>query len=47
MKTKYIVTFYTIHGSFYRICTRSFKSALKYAIKTAWQYKALFKIKKK
>ena len=46
-RTKYKVTFYTIKGTkFIRICTRTYSSTLKYAIKIALKQFAIFYIKK-
>ena len=46
MKKKYKVTFYTIKGNkFFRICTRTYKSTLKFAFKTALKQCAVFIIK--
>lgn len=46
-KSKYTVKFYTLTGTtFIRVCTRKFWSCIKYSFKTAWQYKAVFKISK-
>lgn len=44
-KTKYKVIFYTIKGiKFSRICTRTYGSTLKFAIKTALKQRVIFKI---
>lgn len=44
-KHKYKVTFYTIKGvKFVRVCTRTYSSTLKYAIKIALKQCAIFKI---
>ena len=44
-KHKYKVTFYTIKRTkFFRICTRTKWSVIKYALKTAIKQKAVFKI---
>ena len=44
-KHKYKVTFYTIKGiKFTRICTRTYSSTLKFAIKTAIKQCAIFTI---
>ena len=46
-KNKYKIKFYTIKGNkFTRICTRTKWSAIKYALKTAFKQRAIFKIKK-
>ena len=46
-KHKYKVTFYTIKGvKFVRICTRTYGSTLKFAIKTGLNYYAIFKVTK-
>ena len=46
-RTKYKVTFYTIKGvKFVRVCTRTYSSTLKYAIKIALKQCAIFYIKK-
>ena len=46
MKKKYKVTFYTIKGNkFFRLCTRTYKSTLKFAFKTALKQCAVFIIK--
>lgn len=45
MRTKYKVTFYALNGNkFFRICTRTYMSTLKFAIKTAIKQKAVFTI---
>ena len=47
MKKKYKVTFYTIKGNkFFRICTRTYLSTIKFALKTAFRQRAIFKIVK-
>ena len=44
-KHKYKVTFYTIKGvKFVRVCTRTYGSILKFAIKTALKQRVIFKI---
>ena len=44
-KHKYKVTFYTIRGvKFVRVCTRTYGSTLKFAIKTALKQCVIFKI---
>ena len=47
-KIKYSITFYMFTGSEYIICTRSYKSTLKYAFKYMWRRKKIgvFKIKR-
>lgn len=46
-KSKYKIIFYKINGTkFFRICTRTYLSAIKFALKTALKQKAIFKIKK-
>ena len=46
-RTKYKVIFYTIKGiKFSRICTRTYSSTLKFAIKTAIKQYAIFTIVK-
>ena len=46
-KHKYKVTFYTIKGvKFVRICTRAYLSTIRFALKTAFKQKAVFKIYK-
>ena len=46
-KHKYKVTFYTIKGTkFIRVCTRTYSSTFKYAIKIALKQCAIFYIKK-
>ena len=46
-RTKYKVIFYTIKGiKFSRICTRTYSSTLKFAIKTAIKQCAIFTIAK-
>lgn len=46
-RTKYKVTFYTIKGvKFVRVCTRTYSSTLKFAIKIALKQCAVFYIKK-
>ena len=46
-KHKYKVTFYTIKGvKFVRVCTRTYGSTLKFAIKTALKQRVIFKIVK-
>ena len=42
-RTKYKVTFYTLKGTkFIRVCTRTYSSTLKYAIKIALKQCAVF-----
>ena len=44
-KHKYKVTFYTLKGvKFVRVCTRTYGSTLKFAIKTALKQRVIFKI---
>ena len=44
-KHKYKVTFYTIKRvKFVRVCTRTYGSTLKFAIKTALKQRVIFKI---
>lgn len=38
-KIKHSITFYMLTGSEYIICTRSYKSTLKYAFKYMWRRK--------
>ena len=46
-KHKYKVTFYTIKGvKFVRVCSRTYSSTLKFAIKTGLKYDAIFKVTK-
>ena len=46
-RTKYKVIFYTIKGiKFSRICTRTYISTVKFALKTAFKQRAIFKIVK-
>lgn len=46
-KNKYRIVFYKINGTkFTRICTRTYLSTVKYALKTAFKQGAIFKIKK-
>ena len=46
-KNKYRITFYKINGTkFTRICTRTYSSTLKFAIKTAIKQCAMFTIVK-
>ena len=46
-KNKYKIKFYTIKGNkFTRICTRTYSSTLKFAIKTAIKQCAIFTIVK-
>ena len=44
-KNKYKIKFYTIKGTkFTRICTRTYLSTIKFALKTAIKQYAIFKI---
>lgn len=44
-KNKYKIKFYTIKGTtFTRICTRTYISTIKFALKTAFKQCAAFKI---
>ena len=46
-KNKYKIKFYTIKGTkFTRICTRTYLSAIRFALKTAFKQRAVFNIKK-
>ena len=46
-KNKYKIIFYKINGTkFTRICTRTYLSTVKFALKTAFKQKAVFKIVK-
>ena len=46
-KNKYRITFYKINGTkFTRICTRTYLSTVKFALKTAFKQCAIFKINK-
>ena len=46
-KNKYRIIFYKINGTkFTRICTRTYISIIKFALKTAFKQRAIFKIKK-
>ena len=46
-KNKYKIKFYTIKGTkFTRICTRTYLSTVKFALKTAFKQCAIFKINK-
>ena len=46
-KNKYKITFYKINGTkFTRICTRTYLSTVKFALKTAFKQRAVFKITK-
>ena len=46
-KNKYKIKFYTIKGTkFTRICTRTYISTVKFALKTAFKQCAIFKINK-
>ena len=47
-KTKHLITFYMLTESEYIICTRGYKSTLKYAFKYMWRRKKIgvFKIKR-
>ena len=46
-RTKYKVIFYTIKGiKFSRICTRTYLSTIRFALKTAFKQRAVFNIKK-
>lgn len=46
-KNKYRIIFYKINGTkFARICTRTYISTVKFALKTAFKQRAVFKIKK-
>ena len=46
-KNKYRITFYKINGTtFTRICTRTYISTVKFALKTAFKQYAIFKINK-
>ena len=46
-KNKYRITFYKINGTkFTRICTRTYISTIRFALKTAFKQKAVFKIVK-
>lgn len=46
-KNKYRIVFYRINGTiFTRICTRTEWSVIKFALKTAFNQRAIFKINK-
>ena len=46
-KNKYRITFYKINGTkFTRICTRTYISTIRFALKTAFKQRAVFNIKK-
>ena len=46
-RTKYKVIFYTIKGiKFSRICTRTYLSTIRFALKTAFKQRAVFKMYK-
>ena len=46
-KNKYRIVFYKINGTkFTRICTRTYISTVKFALKTAFKQRAVFKINK-
>lgn len=46
-KNKYRITFYKINGTkFTRICTRTYISTVKFALKTAFKQCAILKINK-
>lgn len=46
-KNKYRIVFYKINSTkFTRICTRTYMSTVKFALKTALKQKAIFKISK-
>ena len=46
-KNKYKIKFYTIKGTkFNRICTRTYLSTIRFALKTAFKQRVVFNIKK-
>ena len=45
-KNKYKITFYKYGTRFTRICTRTKLSTIKFALKTAFNQRAIFKINK-
>lgn len=46
-KNKYKIIFYKINGTkFTRICTRTYISTVKFALKTAFKQRAVFKIQR-
>ena len=46
-KNKYKIKFHTIKGTkFTRICTRTYVSTIRFAIKTAFKQRAVFKMYK-
>ena len=46
-KNKYKIVFYKINSTkFTRICTRTYLSTFKFALKTAFKQRAIFKIHK-
>ena len=46
-KSKYRIVFYKINGTkFTRICTRTYLSTVKFALKTAFKQRAIFKVTK-
>ena len=45
-KNKYKITFYKLNTKFTRICTRTYLSTIRFALKTAFKQRAIFKIVK-
>ena len=45
-KNKYKITFYKLNTKFTRICTRTYLSTIRFALKTAFKQRAVSKIVK-